>query len=839
MKNSIWKTALKAMLALTAGISLAACSDKNETPDNPFEGKPEKTNPTTLTDVNNAEAGTSFTNVECLTVVAANAQGIILQEFQSTKPSDCIYAYIGEAHSFKVGDMVNISGTTTTRNGLLQFAKGSEITKTWEYNYVQPEPEEFSAEKVDAYMKNPEIKYVKIDGTLKIAGNYANFQIDGTDNIGSLDYMTDEFKSQYDGHSLTISGWLFGSYKTYMYMVPVEVVDNGEYQEPIPDGAIFYSTFDKEIAVQDAEKYGTTKGWPWLDQFDGWQNQKGSGVANVKYSYQQMSVRTNEPSKGSHSLYEGSGNNNLFFGGTTDKPNWFTVENIAVPSQNLRLTFGAQYYSQGSANTFIKSNFQVFLSADGEVWSPAIDYDFNGVEDTEGGNWRLASADFTLPSGTRTLYIKFTAKSFSVNRLDDVLLTEGKGGQQIEFGKVVETPLSTVAEVISKPVDETYKIEGQVVATHTKGFLVKDDTGIILVFMKGHTIKIGDNVTVEGPTTEYGGMKQFDGTSAVTVSGNSAVSQPKPEEFKAAQLEAYVKNPSIKYVTYTGTLNSVQDEIFQWHNNVIISGTTAVQGAVAYPNTELNITKYEGAEIIVTGYLVGATGSDVKYVNTMAVSIKPTVEETEPDEAAALTVEQLNAKLDNDFTSGALLKDLVAFKGYVAANNEHGNLKGALAIVDNTGKAHSGIIVKVGDDKVPVGTKVVISLQTAKLTVSNKLRTITNGTVYTKADKAEIVVPEIKDNQLADYMGQYVKVLGLTAPANATFWYDAATKNNGNTDFDGKEGSKVTVYVARAADFASLAVKQGTGDVKGVIEQYKEKLEVVPTCKEDVAAFTE
>lgn len=838
MTHSIWKTALKAIIALTAGISLSACSEKNPEEPNPFEGKPEKTNSTTLSDVNSAEAGASFTNVECLTVVAANSQGIILQEFQSDKSSDCIYAYIGEAHTFKVGDMVTISGTTTKRNGLLQFAKGSEITKTWEYSYTQPEPEAFTAEKVDAYMGAPEIKYVKIDGTLKIAGNYANLEIAGTDNIGSLDYMTDEFKTKYDGHSLTISGWLFGSYKTYMYIVPVEVIDNGEYQEPIPDGAIFYSTFDKEIAVQDAEKYGTTKGWPWLDQFDGWQNEKGSGVSGVTYSYQQMSVRTNEPSKGSHSLYEGSGNNNIFFGGTTDKPNWFTIEKINVPSQNLKLSFGAQYYSQGSANTFIKSNFQVFLSADGEVWSPAIDYDFNGVEDTEGGNWRLASADFTLPAGTKTLYIKFTAKSFSVNRLDDVLLVEGKGGQQIEFGKVVETPLSTIAEVISKPVDETYKIQGQVVATHTKGFLVKDNTGIILVFMKGHSIKIGDNVTVEGPTTEYGGMKQFDGTSTVTVSGNSAVTQPAPEEFKAAQFEAYVNNPSIKYVTYTGTLNSVQDEIYQWHNNVIISGTSTVQGAVSYPNSELNITKYEGAEIIVTGYLVGATGSDVKYANTMAVSIKPTTEETEPDEATALTVEQLNAELEK-LSSGASLKDLVAFKGYVAANNEHGNLKGALAIVDNTGKAHSGIIVKVGDDKVPVGTKVVISLQTAKLTVSNNLRTVTNSTVYTKSDKAEIVVPEIKDNQLSDYMGQYVKVLNLTAPASATIWYDAATKNNGNTDFTGKEGSTVTVYVAKAADFGSLAVKQGTGNVKGVIEQYKAKLEVVPTCKEDVADFTE
>lgn len=835
MTHSFWKAALKAAVALTTVISLASC--KEETPNDPFANKPEKTNPTTLTDVNKAEEGTSFTDLQCLTVVAANAQGLILQEFQSTKPTDCIYAYIGEAHSFKVGDMVSVSGTITKRNGLRQFAKGVEIIKTWEYNYTQPKPVEFKGSDVDAYMGAPEIKYVKLDGTLRVAGNYANLEIDGTDNIGSLDYMTDDFKSKYDGHSLTISGWLFGSYKTFMYIVPVEVVDNGEYQEPIPEGAIFYNTFDKEIAVQDAEKYGTTMGWPWLDQFDGWQNQKGSGVENVTYSFDGMSVRTNQASKGFLATYDGSGNNNLFFGGSAERPNHFTIEKIAVPSENLRLTFGAQYYSQGAANTFIKSNFEVFLSEDGNVWAPALDYDFGGVEDDRTGKWRLATADFTLPAGTKTLYIKFTAKGFSTNRLDDVLLTEGKGGQLVEFGKVVETPISTIADVISKPVDEKYKIKGQIVATHTKGFLVKDNTGIILVFKKGHENKIGDNVTVEGPTTEFGGMKQFDGSSEIVVLGNSAVSQPKPQEMKAADFEAYVQNPTIKYVTYRGTLKSVQDEIYQWHYNVEIAGTDKVQAAVSYPNTEFNISKYDKAEIIVTGYLVGATGSEIRYANTMATILKPAVEEVEPDENTALTVDALNARLDG-MSSGTVLKDLVGFKGYVAANNEHGNLKGALSIVDNTGKVHSGIIVKDGSDKIAVGTKVIIGLNTAKLTVSKGLRTITGATIYVKSEKADIKVPEINDDQLNDYMGQYVKVKNVTSPEDATVWYDADKK--GNTIFKGVKGTDVIVYLTKTADFGKLSIKKNfSGDIKGVIEIYGEKLEVVPTCKEDVASFTE
>ncbi|MCQ4762102.1 hypothetical protein NE555_15770, partial [Alistipes onderdonkii] len=51
----------------------------------------------------------------------------------------------------------------------------------------------------------------------------------------------------------------------------------------------------------------------------------------------------------------------------------------------------------------------------------------------------------------------------SVNRIDDLLLTPGNGGQAIEFGKEEETPLSTIAEVLAAPIDEVYKVEGQVI----------------------------------------------------------------------------------------------------------------------------------------------------------------------------------------------------------------------------------------------------------------------------------------------------------------------------------------------------------------------------------------
>ena len=356
--------------------------------------------------------------------------------------------------------------------------------------------------------------------------------------------------------------------------------------------------------------------------------------------------------------------------------------------------------------------------------------------------------------------------------------------------------------------------------------------------MKGHTMTAGDNVTVEGPTTEYGGMKQFDGTSVVTVSSHSDVTYPTPEEFKATQFNSYVNNLSIKYVTYTGTLNSTQDQIYQWHYNVTVDGTD-VQGSISYPESRFNISKYDGVKIIVCGYLLGVTESDgVKYVTTMATSIEPAEKETRPDEKDAITVAELNKKLA-DFKTGDMLTSVVAVKGYVAANNEGGTLKGVISLVDNTGEANSGIIIK-GDDytesTLPVGTKVIVSLQTAKYTISNNLPTITNSTVYTTTEKVTMTVPEITDDKMSDYVGQYVKVKDVTSPAESSTWYNAEIKSGHS--FTGKNGTIVTVYVVKAAKFGSESFAASTtGDIYGVVEWYKDKIEIIPTSSADVAAF--
>ncbi|MGM9748748.1 MAG: hypothetical protein ACI3ZN_08090 [Candidatus Cryptobacteroides sp.] len=608
MKKLLMKT-VHCIFTAFIGLAVVSCAEKEPTKPNEPEEPEEPTveEGTKLSEVLKAEIGSTF-EVPGLTVVGTNEQGVLLQQNE-----DRIYAFIGEAHDLTNGDVVTVSGTTATRNNLPQFSKGCTFEKTGHKEVVYPEAKAMSVSDIEAYMNTPSVTYATVTGTVLIAGNYVNLEMEGTSITGSLDYMSEDFKSKYSGHSLTINGWLFGSYKSFLYIIPVEVKDNGVSEEVVPEGAIYYNTFDQKLASQT---FGDGGQWPYLDEFEGWKNQKGSGVANVEYEFQKMSARTNQSSKGSLSLYDGSGKNNLFF---STAPNYFTICKIDVPSEKLKLSFGAQRYSQGAANTFIKSDFEVRLSANGEVWSQALDYDFNGVED-EPGQWRLASADFTLPAGTKTLYIKFEAKLSSVNRIDDVLLVEGKGGQQIEFGKEDEIKLSTIAEVHNSPVDAKYRVEGTVICTHYKGFLVKDNTGIILCFKKKHGRSVGEKVMLTGATSVYGGLKQFGETTEVEVTGSETVTNPEPVEFKGADFTQYAAKPEIKYITYKGYLTATRDNYYQWHYNVAVDGTDVV-GSVSYPNDDLNIRSFENKNVIVTGYAIGVSGSDTKYLNTMVTTL--------------------------------------------------------------------------------------------------------------------------------------------------------------------------------------------------------------------------
>ena len=286
--------------------------------------------------------------------------------------------------------------------------------------------------------------------------------------------------------------------------------------------AIYSNNYDKEAAVKGE------KGYPYLDQFDGWMNHAGTGAENVTYSYNGVSVRSNSNSDGSYSDYEGSGMNNIFFG----KNAYFSTNNIALNgATTLTLTFGTEKYSQDNGSVFTNSEFHIFLSNDGgKKWVELVDYTFAGG--TTEGKWNIATANFTVPAGTETLSICMQVDVASSYRLDDFKLVAGtEAGTAVDFSQAVEkdfgagsgtvTPPAgeitdvTVAEFNAKPIGTAlYRLTGTVggpINTQYGNFDLIDETGKVYVYgisnWSEYSSKVaeGGTITVVGQRGDYNG----------------------------------------------------------------------------------------------------------------------------------------------------------------------------------------------------------------------------------------------------------------------------------------------------------------------------------------------
>lgn len=211
-----------------------------------------------------------------------------------------------------------------------------------------------------------------------------------------------------------------------------------------------------------------TNPYPYVDAYEGWAK-TGIGAANVTYSGQKATIRSSGLPNNNPSAYDGASGPNVVFFGTL--PADFVIGDIALTTEqtNLKLTFGASYSykAEGATdydNTFDPSKFTVSLSGDGNTWVPVTYTKNNG--DAETPYWIFATANFTLKQTSAKLYIKFTALAASAIRLDDITLSTGNGGQEIDLGNVTppepgETKPITIPELIGMmtttqtPVDAT------------------------------------------------------------------------------------------------------------------------------------------------------------------------------------------------------------------------------------------------------------------------------------------------------------------------------------------------------------------------------------------------
>ena len=252
--------------------------------------------------------------------------------------------------------------------------------------------------------------------------------------------------------------------------------------------------------------------------------------------------------------------------------------------------------------------------------------------------------------------------------------------------------VKTIAEVLNSE-DGSYIVEGTIIATYARGFLIDDTTGKILVFLGQEfdgSIKVGDTVKVQGSTSVYGLMKQFVLGTTVEKTGEGAVTQPTATEIDGAKLDEFadLKEAQVQYVKMTGKL-TVSGNYF----NLEVSGASKVTGSITYPQDQEALNALAGKNIEVTGYFIGVTGSSKKYANIMVTEFKEvggSVVEPEPE---VKTIAEILAADLGEYTT----------EGTVVAVNAKGIL-----IQDETGYIYAFIgqepTVKAGDTVKVKGT---------------------------------------------------------------------------------------------------------------------------------------
>lgn len=386
---------------------------------------------------------------------------------------------------------------------------------------------------------------------------------------------------------------------------------------------VYHNDFDKELAVKESSGWKT-----YLDSFAGWKNETGSGIAAVEYAFNGMSARTSSgASNSSYSDYAGSGKNYLWFA----KDAYFEVKNIALPenSVNYALSFGSERNEYNATdNTFNPSEFLVYVSNDGSKWV-ALEYAFPG--ELKNRRWDKATATFTVPSGTSTLYIYVKATIASAYLFDDLdLSVASAAGTAIDFSKGIdlgtggstgggETPAPTgnnIAAVCAAAAGSAADLKDVLVTgVTTQSYVITDETGSVLVFVKADPkVKVGDKVNVAGTTGEHNGLIQITAPTTTVVSSNNTVTYPAPLEFTETNLADTPKK--VTYVSFTGNVKKNNQ-----YYNIYIGSVTDKDLSLSYYTG--NMDEFVDCDIKVKGWYVGG-GTHYQIVATEVEKVETT-----------------------------------------------------------------------------------------------------------------------------------------------------------------------------------------------------------------------
>lgn len=249
------------------------------------------------------------------------------------------------------------------------------------------------------------------------------------------------------------------------------------------------------------------------------------------------------------------------------------------------------------------------------VTAPKVEYvSYEGKLTQSGTNYNIVIGDATIQPGlTNILYV-------NPDLIDkDVVVTGYLTGVS---GSTTKYPNTFVTSVVAKGTANTvtpagvlqyvdagdYETEGVVSAVYTRGFMLSDCSGSILVYKnEAPTEKVGEIVHVKGVTALRNGVKQFGNNNlevtVLTEEPTDIAAKMVPQVLTATEFDALAVTPRVVYATIEGKLNIEDSGKGYNYFNLLVSGATTTV-SISYVDEKQFDMSLNGKTVKITGFLL-------------------------------------------------------------------------------------------------------------------------------------------------------------------------------------------------------------------------------------------
>lgn len=190
---------------------------------------------------------------------------------------------------------------------------------------------------------------------------------------------------------------------------------------------------------------------------------------------------------------------------------------------------------------------------------------------------------------------------------------------------VTITQAGSPASVSTLVYDTPGTVTAQIAAFSTKGFILADNTGAVLVFTNANnssTYSIGQTMTVGGTIGHYNKGLQFPTEATITPGATGSYDYPSPTTYTKTEIDAWNADDEDRfasYVTLTGVIKKNGSNF-----DIIVGGGSTANVTLYYPLSSLTSGLAEGDNVTVTGYAICVMSSKCGVIPTNVVNNETT-----------------------------------------------------------------------------------------------------------------------------------------------------------------------------------------------------------------------